>query len=437
MRKSGPKWYKLDSAGVMYSALQKDEYSAIYRFSAVMHAAVDPAALQRAIDKTMPRFPGFSVRIGKGFFWYYLEPNTAPGPFLKEDVLYPCQPVRFGEDNGWLVRFYYYEKRISVEVFHALSDGAGAMVFFRTLLAVYLRMRGVAVPCGEGILDVNEKPKPHEIEDAYSRYAGKQAARLKIPPKAYQNTGTPEPFYTLHVTMGFVDVDKLKAVAKRSGASLTEYLAAVLLLVIQARQKAEKPLRPKPVSLVVPVNLRPFFPSKTLRNFILTYNIGIDPLLGDYTFDEILHRVRHQLKLCLDRHEMQAVITRNVRFTRNRLLQLVPIALKNPVMAMNYRLIGARSVSGTYSNPGAFTVPDEMRPHIHHMEVVIGQATVARSHCACLSYGNTMAITFAGTQKENDTARDFFRHLVREGLHVKVQSNDVWPPRDGQNHADP
>ena len=95
MARPDSKWYKLDSAGILYSALQKEEYSAIYRFSARMEGEVDPAALQRAIDRCMPRFPSFAVRIRKGLFWYYLEPNHAPGPFLKEDVSDPCQPVRF------------------------------------------------------------------------------------------------------------------------------------------------------------------------------------------------------------------------------------------------------------------------------------------------------------------------------------------------------
>ena len=57
MAKPNSKWYKLDSAGTLYSALQKEEYSAIYRFSALMEKDVDPAALQRAIDRCMPRFP--------------------------------------------------------------------------------------------------------------------------------------------------------------------------------------------------------------------------------------------------------------------------------------------------------------------------------------------------------------------------------------------
>ena len=56
MARPNSKWYRLDNAGILYSALQKEEYSAIYRFSALMEKDVDPAALQRAIDRCMPRF---------------------------------------------------------------------------------------------------------------------------------------------------------------------------------------------------------------------------------------------------------------------------------------------------------------------------------------------------------------------------------------------
>ena len=103
MAKPNSKWYKLDSAGTLYSALQKEEYSAIYRFSALMEKDVDPAALQRAIDRCMPRFPTFAVRIRKGAFWYYLEHNSAPGPFLKEDVSDPL-PARALQGRQRLAR---------------------------------------------------------------------------------------------------------------------------------------------------------------------------------------------------------------------------------------------------------------------------------------------------------------------------------------------
>ena len=423
MAKPDSRWYRLDSAGILYSALQREEYSAIYRFSAQMAQPVEPPALQRAILRIMPRFPSFAVRIRRGLFWYYLEPNPAPGPFLKEDVSDPCQPVRFREDDGWLVRFYYYRSRISIEVFHALSDGAGAMVFFRALLAEYLRQTGVDVPEGEGIPSPGEPPRPEELEDAYTRYAGKHAFGLRRLPRAYANLGTPEPFYTFHVTLGFVPLDRVRERARHYGASITEYLSAVLIQVLLDKQKREHPRRERPVALAIPINLRGWFPSETVRNFITTVRPYIDPALGDYTFPEIVSQVRHFMKLHINRQELQAAFTGNVRFTRNVLLRAVPVALKNPVMALNYRMLGVRPYTCTYTNPGAFTVPPAMAEHIRGMEVILGQATVPRAHCASISYGNTLEITFAGTQKETDTERDFFRFLVAEGIPVRVESN--------------
>ena len=311
-------------------------------------------------------------------------------------------------------------------------------------------------PRGEGVDSITTDSRLAEPNSLFLAIAGeqfdghdfldaalKQGARLlcversrlsKLPPgapaivvdstiRAYQNLGTPEPFYTLHVTMGFLPLDQLRARAKSYGASITEYLSAVLIQVLLEKQAREKPRRPRPVALAIPINLRGWFPSETLRNFITTVRPCIDPNLGEYTFPEIVAQVRYFMKLHINRQEMRAEFTTKVRFADNRLLQLVPVVLKNPVVALNYKLLGIRPYTATFTNPGAFEVPAEMRPHIRHMEVILGQATVPRADCAAISYGNIMEITFAGTQKETETERDFFRFLVREGIPVKIESD--------------
>ena len=422
-RKKQKLWYRLDNAGVLYSALKKEKYAPVYRFSAVMKETVDPKALQRAVDCTMPRFPGFRVRIRKGAFWCYFEPNEKPGPFVRRDIANPCQPIREKQDNDWLIRFFYYEKRISFEAFHAISDGAGALTFFRTLLAEYLRERGVEIPPDPSILNVEEAPRPEELEDAYGRYAGRRALRGRLEKTAYSNVSQQEPFYTLNVTMGLMSVTEVKGQAKRYGASLTEYLTAVLLLSLLEKQAEEKPRHQKPVALAIPINLRSWFPSQTLRNFILTVRPCIDPSLGEYSLEEIIRYVHNYMNLHLSRQEMRAVLTGNVRFTQNPLLQVIPLFLKKPVMAFSYKLLGVRPYTATYTNPGPFRVPEAMAPYIDHMEVVLGQATRPSPHCASISFGDTLEVTFAGTGASSDTERRFFTHLVQAGIHVKVISN--------------
>lgn len=421
--KEHKKWYTLDNAGVLYSALQRKEFSAIYRLSAVMNEPVDKEALQRAIDRIKPRFPVFFSKIKMGMFWYYLEPNDAPGPFVKDDVRDPCRPIDFREDQGWLIRFFVYDRRISIEVFHALSDGVGGMFLLRTLLAEYLRQRGYEIGPGEGMAVVEEAPHPGELEDAYARYAGPRKARTRSAAKAYPNRGTPESYYTFHITMGFVPVDRLKERAKQYGASITEYLAAALLWVLMEKQQRRNPRHLLPVALAVPINLRSFFETETLRNFITTIRPSIDPRWGEYTFEEVVRQVRHYMQLHINRQELRAGFTGNVRFQFHPVLKKIPVVLKNPVMILSYYLAAVRPYSMTFTNPGPFRVPADMEGHIHHIEAVLGQSMQPKVNCAAVSYGNLMEITFAGTQKETDTERDFFRFLVKEGIPVKVESN--------------
>ena len=83
--------------------------------------------------------------------------------------------------------------------------------------------------------------------------------------------------------MGFLPVDRLKEIAARYGASITEYLSAVLLQSILENQEVQRPRRPRPAALAIPIDLRGWFPSATLRNFILTVRLCVDPTLGPYT----------------------------------------------------------------------------------------------------------------------------------------------------------
>lgn len=413
----------MDTASFLYSAMQREEYSMIFRFSAMMEEEIRTDCLQRAIHKMKMRFPQFFFRIRKGVFWYYFEENKAEGPFVKEDVSYPCMPIRFNDDGGWLVKFITYKKRISIEVFHAVADGMGALTFFKTLLAQYLRECGYVIPNERGILDINDKPNPDEWEDAYSRYAGKYSRGLKLEKRVYNNIGTPEPFYTFNVTMGFIKFAQLKKVASKYGCTVSEYIASVLIYILIEKQKSEGFYNEKPISVCVPVNLRAYFQTKTLRNFMQVVQVLVDPKLGRYSINEIAKIVSAQMKLNCSQQALRAHFTKNVKLQNNILLKLFPIFIKEPILKSRYNKDGVLPYSVLFSNVGIFKVPQEMQRHIRHMEVIQGQTTIPRPQIAVISYADTMEITFSGTQKENDLEREFFRFLIRDGISVKIESN--------------
>ncbi|HCP15098.1 MAG TPA: alcohol acetyltransferase, partial [Peptococcaceae bacterium] len=138
------KWTKLDNAAIVFPSLAKAKNSTIYRVSAVLKETVLPVRLQQALDITVKRYPMMTMRIHKGLFWRYMEYDDEPLRVKREDD-YPCHPLQDRMTMEALLKVFYYQRRISVEVFHAITDGSGAMEFLKTLVYEYLRLLGKAV----------------------------------------------------------------------------------------------------------------------------------------------------------------------------------------------------------------------------------------------------------------------------------------------------
>ena len=416
-------WYRLDLSAIVYPTLQRKNFSSVYRLSVVLKEKVEPDLLQRAVDETLPRFPTFKVALRKGVFWRYLEPNDRPGPFVEPDIANPCMPMSFQNSSRYLIRIYYYEKRISLEVFHSLSDGGGAMYLLRTMTAVYLRLKGHPIPVGQGVLDLMEEPDAGELEDAYFRYASSKVRPPRSREKTYRIRGTREPFYTLNIITGVLPVQQVLSAARTYQVSVTEYLNAVLLYALLQKQKEDRVFRELPVSIAMPVNLRRFFPSKTLRNFITMVYPAIDPRMGDYTFEEIVLQVHHFMRYYINNKFLNADITTNAAVTRNPFIRVVPLFFKDIVIRQFYKRVQDKQSSAGLTNLGIIETPEEMKAHIERFDVLMGQPFSARTNCAVVSFGEILSISFASSIVEADVERMFFRKLVQDGIHVKIESN--------------
>ena len=418
-------WYKLDLSAIVYPTLQRRDFSSVYRLSVVLKAPIDPAVLQQAVDIALKRFPTYKTAIRKGLFWRYLEPNTRPGPFVQEDIRNFCMPMPFKAGNRYLLRIYYHGCRISLEAHHCLGDGTGGMAVLHTITAVYLRLLGHEISNDYFVMDVNEEPDPEELEDAYMRYANAKVCPPRPGEKTYRIRGTKEPFYTFNVIDGIMSTKEVIAVAKSYNASLTEYLNAVLLYALLQKQQSEWHINLKPVKIAMPVNLRRFFPSKTLRNFITMIYPGIDPRLGDYTFEEIITQVHHYMRYYINEKFLRGDITTNASTQRNPFIRVVPLFVKDFVVRLFYTKVQDRNSSAGLTNMGALKVPENMKPFIERFDIYMGQPFSSRTNCAIISFEDTLTINFASSIIESDVERFFFHKLVADGIHVKIESNRV------------
>ncbi len=414
-------WYKLDLSAIVYPTLQRRDFSSVYRLS--VKEEVKPDVLQQAVDIALKRFPTYKTAIRKGLFWRYLEPNNRPGPFVQKDIRNFCMPMPFKAGNRYLLRVYYYDRRISLEAHHCLGDGTGGMCVLQTITAVYLRLLGHSVSSGGFVLDVNGTPDPEELEDAYMRYANAKVCPPRPGEKTYRVRGTREPFYTFNVIDGIMSVREVMDVAKKYDATITEYLNSVLLYALLKKQQSEWHLKLRPVKIAMPVNLRRFFPSKTLRNFITMVYPSIDPRLGEYSFEEIVKQVHNYMRYYINEKFLRGDITTNASTQRNPFIRVVPLFVKDFVVRQFYTRVQDKNSSAGLTNMGALKVPEDMKPYIERFDIYMGQPFSSRTNCAIISFEDTLTINFASNIMETDVERYFFRKLVEDGIHVTIESN--------------
>lgn len=418
------RWLPLDNAAKIYPASRRQNWSNVFRLSATLNEEVDAAVLQSALDVTARRFPSIAARLRKGVFWYYLQ-QLSQAPAVREDSDFPLLPMGRNEMRKCALRVLVYGDRIAVEIFHSLTDGNGALVFLKTLVAEYLHQKhGLSIPAEHGVLGRLEEPSEEELEDSFQKYAGTVNASRRSS-DAWNPRGTVESDGFLNLTCFRLSVAEVLEKAHAHGVSVTTFLGAVMMMALQNLQEEHVPdqRRRRPVKVLLPVNLRKIFHSRTLRNFALYTIPEIDPRLGRYEFDEICRAVRHRMGLDIEPKYMASMIATNVSSERIMSVKVMPLFIKNLVMKAVFNAVGERKSCLSLSNLGAVTLPEVMGPYVRRLDFILGIQATAPYNCGAISYGDTLYINFIRSIREPGLEYHFHRALQELGLTAEVESN--------------
>ena len=418
------RWVRLDNAAKIYPAAKRQNWSNVFRLSATLKEPVDREVLASALDVTIRRFPSIAARLRRGVFWYYLQ-QVPKAPEIREENSYPLVRMTGSEMRRCALRVIVYDCRIALELFHSLTDGNGALVFLKSLVAEYLQQKhGIRVPAEHGVLGRLEEPSEAELEDSFQKYAGPvEASRREN--DAWRMSGTLEPDGFLNVTCFTLPVQDALDLAHSYGVSLTTFLGAAIMQALQQLQaeKVPNPRHRKYIRLLIPVNLRPIFPSKSLRNFAMYTIPEIDPRLGEYSFGEICAAIRHRMGLDVNPKQMSMRIATNVNSERIAAVKIMPLFVKNIVMKAVFDSVGERKSCLSMSNLGAVKLPEEMKPYVERFDFILGVQATAPYNCGILSYGDTLYINFIRNIREPELEARFYGVLRDMGLKVQVQSN--------------
>ena len=412
----------LDNNAVFIASTTGKKAPYFFRISCELNEIIHLPHLKEALEQVAPRYPSFLTHLCPGMFWYYLDSIKKPLK-IQADTRFPVEYLKIQRWNRYLFRVRVYGSRIACEFHHVLTDGTGAIEFLRSLVATYLTLRGVTCENWQDIKRPGTIPDPLEYEDAY---AGLIRKDIPLPPPlvpAYRLTGPryKEPMY--RITTGTMSVGQALQVSRLKGVSLTALLGAVHLWALQSVLEESSSGPYKPLTIEIPVNMRKYHPSPTLRNFYLLVPCIVDRRLGHFDFSEILECVQHELKLGLQRKELDRQIKRNVAGEANFFARLVPLFIKTPVLRLVSRLVSNRFYSGSLSNLQNVKMPSEFISHIQRFDFIPPRNSGSGASIGIISWEDTLSVTVGSLVVDRSFERAFFTCCSDLGLSVRIESN--------------
>ena len=417
-------WLKLDTAAIMFAAIQDKNVSRVFRGSFVLKDEnVDGEILKQAVYDVIERFPYFRVRYKSGFFWSHLQ-RTDIMPVVMEETEYPAYVQWYGKNGGPELRVLYYKRRISVEFAHMLTDGDGSSEFMKSLITRYYILKGDITKDDSDALMPGDEISEEEWENCYKKfYTGEKVAETKTEGVTHKLPMNPIDNY-LKVVFGIMPVEDIIDIAHKYGASVTETLAAAEMLAMIKRS-------PEPINDVIrisiPINLRQFFPSDTLRNFAGDTILEFRPEgRTDITFEEIIKELAGVLKKRITKEYVQDFINKTYGKNINPVTRWVPYYVKHKVVNSSQKKDHRNSMSVILTNVGETELPPSLIDKIERCDSIPGNVTLYGLPITTspVTHNGYMNLSFSINNKDTSFPKEFFRILSSLGVRVRIESTD-------------
>lgn len=408
----GAYWRKLDNAAKLFSATSNKRDTRVFRFYCILKEEIQQEILQEAVEKSLEKYPVFLSVMRKGLFWHYLEKSDLK-PVVTEEFKEPCSNLYVRDKKSLLFEVTYYKTRINFEVYHALTDGTGATCFLKEVVKNYL----VLAHGEEGLQDValeDEYVTTQDQEvDGFTKYYSELRKEKQKKRRAYQIKSLKKEGGKLQVTEAVLSVDQLLQKARAYKVSMTVFLTAVLLCAIH--KEMPKRQEKKPVILMVPVNLRKFFPTDSMLNFFGWIEPG-HQFREEDTFENILMHVKTYFEKELTKENMSMRMNELIALEMHPILRMAPLELKNLCILAGAKL-AERDVTAVFSNMSVVKMPDVYVPYIERFGVYT--STPKTELCMC-SFGDQISLGFTSRYDSLNIQRNFFQMLAELGIDARI-----------------
>ena len=411
-------WFPLDDAAKIYPVSMEHGVMSVFRLSVNLKEEVVPELLQMALTFTIKRFPSFATTLKKGIFWHYLDSTKRCFNVIEENDI-PCQALKVSQSGSQSFRAMYYKNRITVEFFHVLTDASGGMEFIKALVCEYIRLLGIEIIDDTNILNINDNPDIREFTNEFlnvEKTPNASGLYNKLATQMSGNLAKVMPCRVLHFRM---DANHLREVARKYGITVSTYI--LCLMFISAKFSCE--IYDGEFSIQVPVNMRKYYESKTLRNFSMYCGIRL-PISQIQKIEDFKEEVVNQLTIKSSKEEMHKMLYATKKLIRN--IRLIPLVIKQPIAKFLSGILGDHAFTSTLSNIGIVDLPNQFKEYIQDMDFVLNTSTTNRASCGLITYNNNATLSITKNTKDPSFETKLYELLTNDGLLVEVEGSELY-----------
>lgn len=424
MERFGKRWLPLENASKIFLATFDEVDTKVYRFTVALKEEVDPVQLQKAVDFAFDQMDLYRASIRRGVFWYYFQESTLR-PVVKKETDVPCASIYSFDYQGLLFRVLYNHNRIHLEVFHALSDGSGAIAFLRLILHRYFGSHAQSLMSfavkEEHMLDsfrssVKKEKRPSLLTLATHVFG--RARKKKVP--IFHLPGTLNVDERMRVIELQYDTKTLLSLAKSYSVTITVFLTA---LFMHSMYKVHQEIMTKKhtVSIAVSVDLRKMFPSNTARNFFATVVVDYSFKDGTALLEEICQRVKDQFEEKITQEKLENKLRQLMKLEESLALRFFPRPLKDQILKIA-NFINNRSITAAMTNTGNLGV-SAFQQRIHSAGIM---TAAVRPQFSMMSHNDVFTITFTSPFQEDCVQGAFIGTLKELGVEGTIYGNRVF-----------
>ena len=411
MKIKNKKWYRLDNGAKIFPPNVTKRDSKVFRFSCELCEPVDNIILQNALNKTLDDYPLFLSCLKRGLFWYYLETSSVKPIVTKEDCV-TCDIM----DKKLLFKVTYYKKRVNLEVHHVLTDGTGTLEFLKDLISNYLvEKHNISSKILMDDASISEK----EIDSFEKYYDRSKRIKFSRSTKAYNLKGEMYPENRLKIIEGITSTTEIVKLAKKYNTTVTVYLVSILIKSIGNTMSLKD--KKKSIVITVPVNLRKYFQSSTIRNFFNVISVEYRFKNNNGSLEKIIRSIDKQFKKKLNAENLAKQMNSFALLENILFIMIVPVFIKDVVLKC-FHFCSRKEQTISLSNVGIVEMPKELQKYIRLFSVFTG--TDSTRICIC-SYLDNIVLSFTSHFINSEIEKNFFRELSKNDIDIQINTNIV------------